>query len=352
MDLTSYQKILDGARKYYGSRKPEFAYRNKPTNVGDRKRIVLPDVDGTYPIDPTKRDFTFLTARAWGERCFFWTQDVGTRRCIVDRRGRCPVKLNANRSKLLVTYHEWLGVEQLGVRDGFGRQVMAFNLPSSDTLATLPSPQPTVPEPGYDSDTSNFCSSEDEYLTDSPGSPLDSKTPCLLRASRSRTALRRAQAPCESPRTGSRGTGELVVAYGHSHKGSAQSKHRNKRRRTAPKDDKTMKVVAIPTKEKSKAPPNTLAKGIKPAWGLKPLTRQRQEIPESDGEGVVPPRGRREGSVISSSSTKPSSPGTVVDESDEIPSNNVRVPHHRRSISTSFERWSRSLEIPAASRRK
>lgn len=153
-----------------------------------------------------------------------------------------------------------------------------------------------------------------------------------------------------------RGSGEVVAVSGQLHKGSGQSKPLNKRKRTAPRDERPVAAVAVvvPAKRKSKAQRSrlvALARGLKRTRGRRQLTCQRQEIPESDVEDVLPPRTRRTGSTISISSSKSSSPGTVVDESDEILSNNIRVPLRRRSISTPFQRRNRSSEIPAASRR-
>ncbi|KAL8905191.1 MAG: hypothetical protein Q9207_002783 [Kuettlingeria erythrocarpa] len=185
MDLASYEKVLDGARKYYGSREPGFAYRTKPTTVGNRKRI----------------------------------------------------------------------------------------------------------------------------------------------------------APCESRSTGSRGTGEVVAVSGDVQKGSAQSKHRSKRKRIAPKDDETMTAVAIPVTKKSKARPNTLAKGIRDSNRGLAKDKRFQSLTWRMFHHL-----KLEGGEAPSASQAPRHILSV--------RNNIRVPPHSRSISTPFERRSRSSEIPAAFRRK
>ncbi|KAL8923474.1 MAG: hypothetical protein Q9208_004602 [Pyrenodesmia sp. 3 TL-2023] len=204
MDLELYEKILDGARKHYGSAKPVFASRIAPTYVGDRKRILLPNLDGSYPVDPTERKFAFLTARAWGERYFFWTHDVGQRRCVVQGRGRVWSKTADQ--KLLVSYREWLGAEHLDVRDGFGRENLAFNPPASDAQVNPASSQASTSEFGYESDTTRFSSALEYRSESSTSPPAGSRRTESLCSTRSRAAGLTVSAPKEPRRARSGAT--------------------------------------------------------------------------------------------------------------------------------------------------
>lgn len=102
MDLASYERILNGTRKHYDSMKPVFAYRISPTYMGGQERIILPDLDGNFPVNPRDQNFEFLTAREWDDRYYSWTLDVGNKRCIVQGRGR--VRSETVHQKMLVSY--------------------------------------------------------------------------------------------------------------------------------------------------------------------------------------------------------------------------------------------------------
>ncbi|KAL8841198.1 MAG: hypothetical protein Q9170_001052 [Blastenia crenularia] len=108
----SHEKLIEDARRHYGSAPPKFTNEYRRTRACREKEVILPAVDGQRPTTKDQK-LGIVTSQQYNDNYFFWTLNINGQNAIVK-----AVAPGNN------VYVRWLGIGQ--GREGFAENPVAF----------------------------------------------------------------------------------------------------------------------------------------------------------------------------------------------------------------------------------